>query len=128
MADPLRRLHGRHALQTAVGVRSFSTGARVGEGMLVDIGLGGALLRIGAVLERRVTYVFAFSLDGPILELPGRVVRDGPRDPAKPGVRRYGIQFNLTTAQERALQTQLKAALRPPPPARRDIMRDYWDR
>lgn len=109
-------------------MHSFSTSAKVGDGTLINVSLGGALINIAAVLERRVAYVFKFSLGGPRLELPGRVVWDGPRNPAQPRFHRYGIQFNLTSAQERVLQAQVKALIRPPPSPRRDIMRGYWDR
>jgi hypothetical protein len=128
MPDPLRRLHARHACATAVVVHSFSTGAKVADGMMVNISLGGTLIDIRAVLERRIAYILKFSLGGPILNLPGRVIWDGPRNLTDPRLYRYGIQFNLTTAQERALTAQLKVLIRPSQSPGRDIMRDYWDR
>jgi hypothetical protein len=108
-------------------IYSFATGAKIADGRLINISLGGALVNCAGVLEHRVTYVLKFAIKNRKLELPGRVAWDAPRDPRNPSFHRYGIQFNLTAGQEQPLRELMLTFKRPPAPQPREFMRDYWN-
>jgi hypothetical protein len=119
MADMFRRSHGRVPLdRPAVVFMGASAGRRVGEARVVDASLDGAYLSFPGALQRGVPYrLLIDGVDGP-LELPFRVAREGPRGGLKaPDLRHYGVNFNLTTDQERELRRLLDALRRPPPKA-----------
>ncbi|HAM34892.1 MAG TPA: hypothetical protein DEB40_04825 [Elusimicrobia bacterium] len=128
MADPFRRLHARYPCDVPVTILSFLGNARLAEGRLVNLGVGGALLDCARPLEKKVPYLLRFPANISSLSLPGRVVWIAPRNPQNPQFHRYGVQFNLTSSQERilrALVERLRRALEQP--EQPDFLRDYWN-
>ena len=118
MADMFRRSNARFPCdRPGVIFMGASSGRRVGEGRLLDASLDGAYLRCAGELHRGVPYrLLVDGADGP-LEIPFRVAREGARGgPAAPGARHYGVNFNLTSDQERRLRALLDVLRRPAPP------------
>ena len=126
MAAPARRALARYPCDIAVAVYAFIREVRAAQGRFINLSLGGALLRCTSPLGRGVTYFFRFSWGETLLELPGRVVWSGPRDPRRPEAHLYGIELNLTRDQEQFLRG-LVESIKPAAPPPRDLMRDYWD-
>jgi len=129
MAEPFRRLFARYPCDIPVDIRSLYNEARIAEGRIVNMSLGGARLDCSRPLERKVTYLFRVNWKKTNVDLSGQVVWTAPRNPLNPGFHQYGVQFNLTSNQEsqlRALVERLRQLAEPP--AGRDIMRDYWKR
>jgi hypothetical protein len=132
MADVFRRSHARIHCDRVVQIfMGASSGRRLGEGRVLDASLAGAFLRFDGELKRGTPYRLVIEgADGP-LELPFRVVREGPRGgPKAPDARHFGAHFNLSGDQERGLRRLLDALRRQPsadPETRLDRgLRDYW--
>ncbi|HEX4047958.1 MAG TPA: PilZ domain-containing protein [Elusimicrobiota bacterium] len=132
MADAIRRAHARIPCDRTVEVfHGAAAGRRIGEGRLMNVSLSGAYLRFEGELQRGTPYrLRADGPDGP-LDLPCRVAREGPRaGPQAPGVRQYGLIFNLSADQERLLR-RLVELLRRQPSSDKETnldrsLRDYW--
>jgi len=133
MADPIRRAHARLPCDRPVEIlHGAAVGRRLGEGRLLNVSLSGAYLGFAGELRRGTTY--RVRVDGPEgpLDLPCRVSREGPRAGAKsPGVRQYGLTFNLSADQERLLRRLLDAVRRQPAADKESrldrSLRDYWN-
>ncbi len=132
MADVFRRSHARIRCDRAVEIfMGASAGRRLGEGRVLDASLAGAYLRFEGELQRGTPYRLVIAgADGP-LELPFRVVREGPRGaPKAPAARHFGLHFNLSADQERGLRRLLDVLRRQPPTDSETRLerglRDYW--
>ena len=131
MADAIRRSHARIPCDQPVEVFHGATGRLIGSGRLLNVSLSGAFLGFAGELQRGTPY--RLRLDGPEgpVDLLCRVVREGPRaGPKEPGVRRFGLVFNLSADQERLLR-RLVDLLRRQPAAEKEssldkTLRDYW--
>ena len=132
MADVSRRAHARVPCDRPAQIfMGASAGRRLGEGRLVDASLAGAYLRYEGELQRGTPYRLVVEDENGPLELPFRVVREGPRGgPKAPGARHFGLHFNLIADQERRLRRLLDVLRRQPPTddeQRFDrSLRDYW--
>jgi hypothetical protein len=126
MAVPARRAQRRYPCDLPVDILSFAGELRVAQGRFSDLSIAGAMLVCADALDRGITYFFRLSWKEAPLKLPGRVVWAAPRDSQKPGVRRYGIQLNLTRDQEWRLRAMVESLrLAAPQPARK-VLHDYW--
>ena len=108
MADPARRHLERLPCDIPVILAAPTTGAKIADARLADLGLGGALVESPVELQRRVPYELRWTWQGRALSLSGRVAWEAKPDP-KSKKRRYGLAFTLTVAQEEAVRSQLDA-------------------
>lgn len=129
MADGIRRAHARVPCDREVEVYyGVATGGRAGTGRILNISLAGAYLAFPETLRRGQPYRLKVEGAG---DLPCRVVREGPRDsPRAPGMRHYGMVFNLTADQERALREFIDRLRRQPATDKETrldkSLRNYW--
>lgn len=132
MADAIRRSHARIPCDQAVEVsRGAADGRLLGAGRLLNVSLSGAYLSFPAELLRGTPY--RLRIDGPEgpVDLPCRVAREGPRAGARaPGVRQYGLIFNLSGDQERLLRRLIDVLRRQPSSEKESdldrSLRSYW--
>jgi hypothetical protein len=132
MADAIRRSHARipcdRTIEVFVGA---AAGRLLGSGRLLNVSLSGAFLSFEGELQRGTPYrVRIEGPEGP-LDLPCRVAREGPRAGAKaPGIRQYGLIFNLSADQERLLRRLIDALRRQPASDKESgfdrSLRNYW--
>lgn len=115
MSDAIRRSHARIPCEQPVEVHHGATGRLVGKARLLNVSLSGAFLAFAGELQRGTPYRLRVAgPEGPV-DLLCRVVREGPRaGPKAPGVRQYGMVFNLSADQERLLRRLLDALRRQP--------------
>jgi hypothetical protein len=107
MADPARRQQERLPCEIPVVLAAPTTGAKIAEARLVDLGLGGALLESPVPLQRGVPYEIRWTWQGRDLRLSARVAWEAK--PGKTKLRRFGLAFTLTVAQEDLVRAQLDA-------------------
>ena len=133
MADAIRRSHARIPCDRSVEVHHGATGRLLGQARMLNVSLSGAFVAYAGELQRGTPY--RLRVDGPEgpVDLFCRVVREGPRaGPQAPGVRQYGMVFNLTADQERFLRRLLDAFRRQPAAADEKesdfdrSLRNYW--
>jgi PilZ domain len=133
MSDAIRRSHARIPCDHQVEVHHGATNRLLGKGRLLNLSLSGAFLAIDRELQRGTPY--RLRVDGPEgpVDLPCRVVREGPRaGPKAPAVRQYGMVFNLSADQERVLRRLLDVLRRQPSAAGEkesgldSSLRNYW--
>lgn len=103
MADPARRQHQRFPCDLAVEVLA-GNGAKIADGRLKDLGMGGGMLDCPKPLQRGVSYEVAVPR-GKILKqrFPARVAWEGKPD-LKTKRYLYGLAFVLTVKQEGQLK------------------------
>ncbi|MDD5303009.1 MAG: PilZ domain-containing protein [Elusimicrobia bacterium] len=125
--DKTRRAHARFPSDLTVEVFSGPVGGvRIGEGALLDLSLSGCLLRVRGTLMTGSTYRISVKWKEGVLDLPGRVARDAGRSGKDPASRHYGIAFNLTGGQEKALRGLIDLVRRTDKPDDKGFMRSYW--
>ncbi len=125
--DNSRRTHARWPSDLKVDVFSGPVGGvRIGAGILVDLSVTGCLLRVSALLKSGGTYRVSVTWKEGVLDLPGRVARDAGRSGQDPSARHYGIAFNLTGGQEKALMRLIDLVRRAEKPEDKGIMGSYW--
>lgn len=115
MSDAIRRSAARIPCDLPVEVHHGASGRLIGTGRLMNTSLSGAFLAFAGDLQRGTPY--RLRVDGPEgpVDLLCRVVREGPRaGPKAPGVRQYGMVFNLSADQERLLRRLLDVLRRQP--------------
>jgi hypothetical protein len=130
MADAIRRSHARIPCDRSVDVFAGAAAGRLlGSGRLLNVSLSGAFLSFEGELQRGTAY--RVRIDGPEgpLDLPCRVAREGARAKA-PGVRQYGLVFNLSADQERLLRRLVDVLRRQPATDKESgfdrSLRNYW--
>jgi len=124
--DPIsRRAHARVECDLPVEVFGGATeGGRVGGGYLVDLSLAGALLAYDGELSASTPYRVRLQTAEAGLDIPFRITRETARSPGHTDLRHYGLVFNLTSDQERALRKIVDARRpRPEPPAEESLLR-----
>jgi hypothetical protein len=125
--DKSRRVHARFPSDLTVEVFSGPVGGvRIGEGVLLDLSIGGCLLRARGRLMTGSTYRISVKWKEGKLDLPGRVARDAGRSGKDPAARHYGIAFNLTGGQEKELRGLIDQVRRAPDADDKGFMRSYW--
>lgn len=133
MADAIRRSHARIPCDRSIEVHHGATGRLIGPGRLLNVSLSGAFVAYAGELQRGTPY--RLRVDGPEgpVDLLCRVVREGARaGPKFPGVRQFGVVFNLSADQERLLRRLLDVLRRQPQPADEKetgldaSLRNYW--
>lgn len=102
---PSRRVHSRFTCDLPVDVHSGASAAKLAEGRLVDLGMGGGAVAAPASLQRGATYEFRFNWGKERLAVMGCVAWTGPRAKEPPYAVKYGVSFSLTAQQERLLRT-----------------------
>jgi hypothetical protein len=124
--DKSRRFHARFPSDLTVEVYSGPVGGvRIGEGQLRDLSISGCLLRARGLLKVGATYRVRVKWKEGTLDLPGRVARDAGRTGKDPAARQYGIAFNLTFDQEKALMRLIDLVRRSDKPDG-GFMSSYW--
>jgi hypothetical protein len=131
MSDAIRRSHARIPCDAPVEVSlGAAAGRRLGPGRLLNVSLSGAYMGFDGELLRGTPYRLRIDTAEGSLDLPCRVVREGPRAPKEPGARRYGLVFNLSADQERRLRRVVDVLRRQPSPDKESrldrSLRDYW--
>lgn len=125
--DRTKRIHARWPSDLTVEVFSGPVGGvRIGEGTLLDLSLGGCLLRVRGLLKIGSTYRVRVTWKEGVLDLPGRVARDAGRPGKDPSARQYGIAFNLTGGQEKTLRQLIDLVRRTEKPGDDGFMSSYW--
>ncbi|MBI4060719.1 MAG: PilZ domain-containing protein [Elusimicrobia bacterium] len=125
--DKTQRAHARWPSDLVVEVFSGPVGGvRIGEGQLLDLSLSGCLLRVRGELKTGATYRIRVTWKEGALDLPGRVARDAGRPGKDPAARRYGLAFNLTYDQEKALMRLIDLVRRTNKPDDTGFMSSYW--
>ena len=125
--DKANRTHARFSSELTVEVFSGPVGGvRIGEGFLLDLSLSGCLLLFSGILNDGSTYRLRSTWKEGVLDLPGRVVRDGGRSGNDPKARRYGLAFNLTYDQEKTLRRLIDHVQRTQKPGDGGFMSGYW--
>lgn len=127
--DKSRRTHARFPCNLKAQVFSGPVGGvRVGDGVIMDVSLSGALLKLSGIVKIGATYRIQLEWKEGKLDLPGRVAREAGRVDAK--THYYGMVFNLTYDQEKALMRLIDVVRRSEPGPGEDrfsrSMRDYW--
>jgi hypothetical protein len=124
--DKASRIQARTPSDITVEVFTGPVGGiRIGEGTLLDLSLSGCLLRFSGQLKVGSTYRLHCTWKDGVLDLPGRVVREAGRsgDPLTP---QYGLAFNLTYDQEKALRLLVDYVRRTYKPEEGGFMSGYW--
>lgn len=125
--DKSRRTDSRWPSDLIVEVFSGPVeGVRIGEGHLLDLSVGGCFLRVRGLLKTGSTYRVHIKWKEGELDLPGRVARDAGHSPNDFDVRHYGISFNLTYDQEKALRRLIELMRRNDNPDDKGFMSSYW--
>ncbi len=125
--DKSRRVHARFPSDLTVEVFSGPVGGvRIGEGVLLDLSIGGCLLRTKGLLKTGSTYRISLKWKEGVLDLPGRVAREAGRSGKDPSAFQYGIAFNLTGGQEKSLRGLIEHVRRTPDADDKGFMRSYW--
>ena len=124
--DPARRTHARFPCDLKVVVHTGPVGGlNIGEGVVLDLSLTGALLRFAGLMKVGATYRLSLKWAEGVLDLPCRVARDAGRSAKAPAARHFGLTFNLTYDQEKALM-RLIDQVRRGAGGEDGFMRGYW--
>lgn len=125
--DKNDRTHARWSSDLKVEVFSGPVGGvRIGEGLLIDLSVTGCLLRVKGMLKTGGTYRVSLTWKEGALDLSGRVARDAGRSGTEAGAHHYGIAFNLTGGQEKALMRLIDLLRRAEKPEDKGFMGSYW--
>ncbi len=125
--DQSKRVHARWPSDLKVEVFSGPVGGvRIGDGVVLDLSLSGCLLRVRGTLKLGSTYRISLAWKEGVLDLPGRMARDAGRSGSDPAARHYGIAFNLTGGQEKALMRLIDLVRRNEKPEEKGFLRSYW--
>lgn len=121
------RTHARWPADLKVEVFTGPVGGvRIGEGILLDLSVSGCLLRVRGHLRIGATYRVSLEWKEGTLELPGRVARDAGLSATDAAARHYGLAFNLTYDQEKALMRLIDLVRRAEKPEDKGFMGSYW--
>ena len=126
MANLPRRSHERFPCDIPVAIHSAVTEAKIAEARFLDLSMGGTLVRVETLLQKRVPYQFRFSWENHRLRVMGRVAWEAERDPKNPAWHHYGISLTLSTRQEEFFKRLIDRLRLENREERRDFMRDYW--
>lgn len=128
MADLFKRAHARFPCDLAVSVFSGPTGGvQLGPGRLIDLSLSGGYLRFAGELKLGGAYRLRCAFGPDWVDLPGRVVREGPRAAKDPKTRHFGVVFTLSRDQEKLLLRLIDQLRRAPEkPGEDRFLRNYW--
>jgi Tfp pilus assembly protein PilZ len=125
MAKSSRRVHARYPCDVPVEVFSPVSAKKLADGRLLDLSMGGGSLETVLRLQKGVLYELRLDWLGQPMKLPARVAWVAPVA-AKATARRFGMSFNLTTAQESVLKLIVDRLRTEQFPQDRGIARDYW--
>ena len=128
MADLFKRAHARFPCELPVVVFTGPTGGlKLGTAVVVDLSLSGCFVRISGELKLGGAYRLRCEWAGDFLDMPGRVVREGPRVASDPKARQFGMVFTLTRDQEKVLMKLIDHVRRAPEkPGEDRFLRGYW--
>ncbi len=128
MADLFKRAHARFPCDLPVSVFTGPTGGiKLGMAKLSDLSLSGCYLLFAGDLKVGGAYRLRCEWAGEYLDMPGRVVREGPRVAKDPKARGYGIVLTLSRDQEKALLKLIDHVRRAPEkPGEDRFLRSYW--
>lgn len=125
--DKSSRIHARFPSDLTAEVFSGPVdGVRIGKGILLDLSLSGCLLVVRGQLKTGATYRVSVKWTEGVLDLPGRVSRDAGRSGKDHAARQYGLAFNLTYDQEKALIRLIDLVRRSRKPESKGFMGSYW--
>lgn len=128
MADLFKRAHARFPCELPMALFTGPTGGiKIGTARVLDLSLSGCYLSFPGELKVGGAYRLRREDQGAFLDMPGRVVREGPRDPKDAKARRYGLVFTLSRDQEKALMHLIDHVRRhAEKPGEDRFMRGYW--
>lgn len=95
-----RRSHTRLACDIPTEIFPYTRTDKIGEGRVLDITLGGLLIKCRTALQKSIPYRLQLLWKDVWIDMDTRVARDGGEDPNDPGLRLYGMVFNATSSQE----------------------------
>lgn len=129
MADLFKRAHARFPSDLGVVVFTGPTGGlNIGHARVLDLSLSGCYLRFSGELKIGGAYRLRCEWDGEYVDMPGRVVREGPRVAKEPKARNFGMVFTLTRDQEKVLLRVIdRIRHAPEKPGEDRFLRGYWD-
>jgi hypothetical protein len=125
--DLSKRSNARYPSDLKVEVHTGPVGGlRLGEGVIIDLSLSGCLLRTTAALKAGATYRLRARWSEGDLDLPCRMAREAGRSAKDPAARHYGLAFNLTYDQEKALMRLIDVVRRSEQAGGGGFMSNYW--
>ncbi len=113
MITPNRRAYARLSCDIQTAIFPYARQDKIGEGRIVDIALGGAQIRCGTDLQKRVPYRLRMLWKDRVIEIDSRVAREVGSEPGEPRMHVYGMAFNASSSQEfrlRPLIEELRSA------------------
>ncbi len=128
MSDLFKRAHARFPCDLPVTVFTGPTGGmKLGAARVLDLSLSGCYVVFQAELKIGGAYRLRCEWGGEFLDMPGRVVREGPRSPKDPKARHFGMVFTLSRDQEKVLLRVIDQVRRTPEkPGEDHFLRNYW--
>lgn len=117
------RYHPRFLCDLPAEIYTPAAPIKLSDARIKNVGIAG----VGVVcphLSKGVPYEFRFSYANIDLRLVGRLAWEAKRDPKNARLHRYGVAFNLSTAQEARLRQLLDRMRLEAAPV--EAGSDYW--
>lgn len=129
--DRFKRAHARFPCSLKVSVFTGPVGGiALGAGEIINLSVSGCLLVFAGSLKSGASYRLRLEWQEGALDLPGRVARAATAAAGTKGSRHYGLAFNLTYDQEKALMRLVDLVRRHGDAPGEDrlgrSLRDYW--
>jgi len=122
---PSRRIHARYPCK--LKIRVFIPRGKAGfDGEMLNVGMGGAFLRIGGSVDGASLQLDVES-GRERLSLKARVVRNAGKDAKEPKFNFYGIQFSFTPETENHIRLLVDRVRSGASPGLSMPVRDYWN-
>lgn len=127
MVKPVR-FHARYKCDIPAEIHSPASRrkSKLGEGRVVDIGVGGIGVVCEIPLDKSAPYEFRFKFEEYEVNITGRLAWEGPRDPKNLKSRRYGFSMNLSVTQEQLVKKVIDRIRHQQMPSDEGRLRDYW--
>lgn len=125
--DFSKRAHARYPADLKVEVFTGVVGGlRLADGVIIDLSLSGCLLRTTAALKVGSAYRLRAKWGEVALDLPCRMAREAGRAAKDPAQRHYGMAFNLSYDQEKALMRLIDVVRAQQSKGGGGFMSNYW--
>lgn len=124
-AYPSRRLHARYPCK--LKVRVFTARGREGvDGELLNVGMGGAFLRVSGTLDGGMLQLDVES-GRERINLQAKMVRTAGKDPKDPKANFYGLQFQVNPRSEPQIRVMVDRVRSGGSVGYSMPVRDYWN-
>ncbi|MFA6315846.1 MAG: PilZ domain-containing protein [Elusimicrobiota bacterium] len=121
-----KRVYARYACDLPAAVWGGDHPARIGNGRVHDISMGGILLHCPMELKKGTIYRFQIAWNNAVLTVAGQVARAASEGGSRGN--QYGVSFTLSAKTQNSLKTlvealRLKSAK---PPVAEEKIKWYW--